>query len=190
MLILVRHGRTDANARSLLQGRLDLPLDEIGQRQAEVIGRVLAGIDDVVSSSLTRATMTASAIAQPVIDDRWIELDYGSLDGVPISEVPDEVWHRWRTDPDFVAGGGESMRQLNMRVRAACEDLAATAAMRDVVVVSHVSPIKAAVAWALGQPVEEVGRMFLDQASVCRIGIGRFGPFLHTFNDTSHLSLL
>ena len=134
--------------------------------------------------------MTAESIAPPVIDDRWIELDYGSLDGVPVGEVPDDVWRRWREEPDFVAGGGESMRQLNLRVRDACEDVASRAAVRDIVVVSHVSPIKAAVAWALGQRVDEVGRMFLDQASVCRIGFGRFGPFLHTFNDTSHLSML
>lgn len=190
MLILVRHGRTEANARSLLQGRLDLPLDDVGRRQAEVIGRVLVGIDDVVSSPLKRATMTAEAIAAPVVDDRWVELDYGTYDGVPIAEVPDDVWRKWRDEPDFVAGGGESMRQLSLRVREACEELVPCAAVRDVVVVSHVSPIKAAVAWALGQPVAEVGRMFLDQAAVCRIGFGRFGPFLHTFNDTSHLALL
>ncbi len=60
----------------------------------------------------------------------------------------------------------------------------------DVVVVSHVSPIKAAVAWALGVDVSISWRTHLQPASITRVGIGRTGPVLRTFNGTSHLDPL
>ena len=191
MLILARHGRTEANAHGLLQGHLDLPLDEVGARQAEALGRVLWGAEEFISSPLQRAMMTATAMSASVrVDARWIELDYGTYDGRPIGDVPDAVWQAWRNDPDFTVTDGESMGQLTKRVREACIELAEVAATRDVVIVSHVSPIKAAISWALGASGDAAGRMYLDHASVSRIGFGRFGPFLHSFNDTSHLALM
>ncbi|MGH9062016.1 MAG: histidine phosphatase family protein, partial [Acidimicrobiales bacterium] len=66
-------------------------------------------------------------------------------------------------------------------------DLWAEAQVSDVVVVSHVSPIKAAVTWALGAPPEAIWRMFVAVASVSRVGAGRAGaPSLHTFNETRY----
>ena len=50
-------------------------------------------------------------------------------------------------------------------------------------VVSHVSPIKAAVAWAIGGDVMMSWRMQLDQAAVCRIGVGPNGAMLRSFNE-------
>ena len=58
---------------------------------------------------------------------------------------------------------------------------------RTVVVVSHVSPIKAAVAWALGVGPEVAWRSHLDPASITRIAIGPAGPVLRTFNEVAHL---
>jgi broad specificity phosphatase PhoE len=59
----------------------------------------------------------------------------------------------------------------------------------DVVVVSHVSPIKAAAAWALGVGDEVAWRMYVAQASITRIGVGGPGglPSLRSFNETAHL---
>ena len=51
------------------------------------------------------------------------------------------------------------------------------------VVVSHVSPIKAAIAWALGVGDEVAWRLFVQVASVARIGVGPGGPSLHSFNE-------
>ena len=56
---------------------------------------------------------------------------------------------------------------------------------RNVVVVSHVSPIKSAVAWALGAGVEIAWRSHLSHASICRIDIRRNGPVLYAFNETA-----
>ena len=58
-------------------------------------------------------------------------------------------------------------------------------AERDVVVVSHVSPIKAAVAWALGAARTAVWRLHLRPASVTRIGWGAGAPVLHGYNLTA-----
>lgn len=193
MLILVRHGQTAVNAGGRLQGRVDAPLTEIGRSQvaavAATLGRRPAAL--VVSSPLRRARDTAEAIAagSPVtVDERWVELDYGDYDGVPMADIPADVWASWRGDPTYVPPGGESLVQLGARVRAACEDLRERAADADVVVVSHVSPIKAAVAWALGVPDDVSWRMFLDVASISRIRVGPAGASLVSWNDRCHLT--
>ena len=63
VLLIVRHGRTVANAEGLLQGRVDNPLDEEGVRQAKQIGAALGPIDVVVSSPLQRALQTAEPLS-------------------------------------------------------------------------------------------------------------------------------
>jgi broad specificity phosphatase PhoE len=184
VLYLVRHGRTSANASGLLQGRLDPPLDEIGRKQALAIAALVGPVDSVIASSLVRARETAECFGLPVeVDDRWIELAYGEYEGVPAVEVPDGVWHSWRTDGLFATEGGECFNALDARVRSACDELAERIAGEDVVVVSHVSPIKAAVAWALNSTLEIMFHCHLSQASVCRVGMGKFGPVVYTFNE-------
>src|SRR5207244_181247 len=170
MLYLARHGQTEANASGRLLGRLDPPLTDVGKDQAAALARVLGDAARVVSSPLQRARETAAAIGRPVeVDERWIELDYGIWDGRPLAEVPAELWARWRTDPEFAPEGGESLAALGRRVADACQALADEAVTDDVVVVSHVSPIKAAVAWALGVGDGVAWRMFVDVASLTRI---------------------
>ncbi len=189
MLYLVRHGRTAHNATRRLLGRLDLPLDELGVRQAAALSSVPALHDATrgVARPLKRAQETAALLGPPVAtDDRWVEMDYGGYDGMPLDEVPADVWESWLGDPAWTPEGGESHLDLETRVQAACEDLWPEAAETDVIVVSHVSPIKAAVTWALGVPVTTARRMHLDTASVCRLAPGRGGrPALVTFNDIS-----
>jgi broad specificity phosphatase PhoE len=192
VLILVRHGRTPANAAGLLQGRLDQDLDEHGKRQALAVAEFVGGlcrIDAVVSSPLRRAEQTAAAFALPIeFDERWLELAYGEYEGTPHSEVPAEVWRRWRENAHFTPTGGESLATLDLRVRSACADLLERAADTNVVVVSHVSPMKSAVAWALGVDVGISFNCHLDQAAVCRIAVRGGRPILQTFNETAALT--
>jgi broad specificity phosphatase PhoE len=185
VLVLVRHGQTDANARGLLLGRADPPLSELGRSQAAALAALVPADARVVASPLLRTQETAAAFGRPVdVDERWIELDYGQFDGRPVGDVPPEVWREWRADPHFVPAGGESLAMLGLRVRAACEDLLDEARDRDVVVVSHVSPIKAAIGWALGVGDEVGWRMFVKLASIARVAVGPWGPSLHSFNET------
>lgn len=188
VLILVRHGRTAANAEGRIQGRLDLPLDEVGQDQARRCAAAIGQVARVIASPLLRARQTAQAWGvEPEVDERWVELDFGVFDGMRSGEVPHEVWNRWRTDSEFRPEQGESLVDLYQRVLPALDELVLSARHDDIVVVSHVSPIKTAVGWALGAGLEVGWRAHLDQAAVCRIAFGANGPILHSFNETGHL---
>lgn len=183
-LTFVRHGQTQTNADGRLLGRADPPLTDEGRRQAAAVAAVVGRPDRVVSSPLLRARETAEGFGAPVIvDERWIEVDYGDLEGRPLADVPPEVWTTWRSDLGFVPAGGESLAAVAARVREACEELVEEATTSNVVVVSHVSPIKAAVGWALGVGDEVIWRLFLDVASICRVGVLPRGPVLRSFNE-------
>jgi broad specificity phosphatase PhoE len=194
MLILVRHGESVANAQGLLLGRTDAELTEAGRAQAVGARRLVYGpVGEVRSSPLRRALDTAEllALGPPVsVDERWIEVDYGEFEGQPLGVIPAEVWQRWQRDRDFRPEGGETLAEVDRRIAAACEELFAVdgaGARRpdgDVVVVSHVSPIKAAVAWALGT-ADLYWRLHLRTASVTRIGWNRDAPILHGFNEVA-----
>jgi broad specificity phosphatase PhoE len=193
MILLIRHGQTAANAAGLLLGRADPPLTDLGRRQAAASARVAGEVTRLVSSPLQRARETAEAFGTRVpidVDDRWTELDYGAFEGRPYGEVPGETWQRWRHDASFTPPGGESLAALGVRVREACEHLARDGADGDVAVVSHVSPIKAAIAWALGVEDTVAWRMFLDVAAISRVAIGPNGPSLRSYNETHHLASL
>jgi broad specificity phosphatase PhoE len=194
VLVLVRHGQATANAAGLLLGRSDAPLTAEGRRQAEALGAYLRrpghdAVAGLVSSPLRRAIDTAEALGfdRPiVVDPRWIEIDYGVHEGQALTAVPADVWQAWRADPNYRPAGGESLAGLGERVREACEELMAPGTDArsggDVVVVSHVSPIKAAVAWALGVGDELAWRLHLSTGSITRIGWGPDGPIVHGFN--------
>ncbi len=191
MLIVVRHGRTEANRGGLLLGRLDVELDDLGRRQAAAAAAAVGPVDRIVASPLLRTQQTAAAWGQEVeLDERWIELDYGDLDGIPMRDIDPDLWSRWRADVSFTPPGGESISALGARVRSGCSDLVDAAIDGDVVVVTHVSPIKAAAAWALGVGDEIAWRMYVAPASVMRIGAAGGGVSLHAFNVVGHLDEL
>ncbi len=192
MLILVRHGESVANAQGLLLGRTDAELTEKGRVQASSARSLLSDpVAEVRTSPLARARDTAGLLdlgAPVTVDDRWIEVDYGEFECQPLGGIPASVWQQWRTNPDFRPEGGESLADVDERITAACQELFAqdgAGARRpdgDVVVVSHVTPIKAAVAWALGT-ADLYWRLHLRTASVTRIGWNRDAPILHAFNE-------
>jgi broad specificity phosphatase PhoE len=193
VILLVRHGQTEANAAGLLLGRADPPLTDLGRRQAAASAAALAGVTRVVTSPLSRARQTAEAFGPRVrveVDERWTELDYGDFEGRPVNDVPNSTWQRWRRDASYSPPGGESLAALGRRVRDACEQLKSGDGNDDVAVISHVSPIKAAIAWALGVDDTVAWRMFLDVASISRVAIGANGPSLRSYNETHHLSCL
>ena len=177
MLYVVRHGETEPNVRGVVLGRADPVLTDRGLRQAAQLGASLPHPDLVLSSPLSRARATAAAFGRPVgVDERWIERDYGILEGVADPRlVPNDVNH--------VPAGGESIGDVGQRVRDACEDLRSAASTGTVVVVTHVSPVKAAIAWALGVDDAIAWRLWVEDAAVARIAIGPEGPVLRSFNE-------
>jgi broad specificity phosphatase PhoE len=195
VLILVRHGESVANAQGLLLGRTDAELTEFGRAQIAAARTLLRDpVAEVRTSPLRRARDTAGLLALGVpatVDERWVEIDYGEFECQPLGGIPAEVWQRWQRDRGFRPEGGESLAEVDERISVACAELFAEggAARRrdgdgDVVVVSPVPPIKAAVAWALGT-VDLYWRLHLRTASVTRIGWNRDAPILHTFNEVA-----
>ena len=193
MIVLVRHGETDANRAGLLLGRANPPLNDRGRQQAATLADALASIAKplIVTSPLCPALETATRIGEvvgiaPRIDDRLIELDYGDWDGRRISDVPAEMGDRWRADPTFAPPGGESLSDLRARVEPLATELYEQAEEHTTIAVSHVSPIKAVILWGLALGDEYSWRLRLDVASISRLGHGPSGPVLVGFNDTSH----
>jgi broad specificity phosphatase PhoE len=194
VIVLVRHGQTETNRAGRLLGRADPPLNDTGRAQADALADLLAGRGGaiaVVSSPLRRAKQTAEAIAAGLgldveVDERLIEMDYGEWDGRALGEVSADDWRRWRNDPDFAPPGGEGLGAVYERVCECAAELSARANDDDVIAVSHVSPIKAAVAWALGAGPDVTWRLRLDVASVTRIAPG---PTLVTYNETPYVRI-
>lgn len=194
MLILVRHGESVANAQGLLLGRTDAQLTETGRAQAAAVPTLLERpVVEVRSSPLCRAVDTAELLGlglPVVVDERWIEVDYGEFECQPLGDIPADVWQKWQRDRDFRPVDGETLSEVDLRIAGACEELfaadgsGARRADGDVVVVSHVTPIKAAVAWALGTP-DLYWRLYLRTASVTRISWNRDAPILHGFNEVA-----
>jgi broad specificity phosphatase PhoE len=176
-------------------GRTDVELTEKGWAQAVSVRQLLSGpVRSLRTSPLRRAVDTAAALDLGLpaeIDARWIEVDYGEYDCQPLRDVPADVWLEWRRNPHFCPPGGETLAEVDARVGAACDELfaqdgaGARATDGDVVIVSHVTPIKAAVAWALGVGGEIAWRLHLQTASVTRIGWGNDVPVLHGFNEVA-----
>jgi probable phosphoglycerate mutase len=193
VLILIRHGESVANAQGLLLGRTDAELTETGRAQAAAARSLLRDpVAEVRTSPLSRARATADLLALGVpvsVDERWVEIDYGEFECQPLGGIPAAVWQKWRSEREFRPEGGESLADVDERITLACEELfadggAARRADSDVVVVSHVTPIKAAVAWALGT-TDLYWRLHLRTASVTRIGWNRDAPILHGFNEVA-----
>lgn len=189
VLILLRHGRTPNNAQARLQGQFDSPLDEVGEAQAVAAGRYLRerfDIDHVVTSSLTRTRETARLAGfvgdDVVVDDRWREIDFGEYDDRAIGDVIVDLHQRWRDDPHYEPGGGESMVTMHDRVSEACSTLAAEAAERDILVVTHATPIKSAAVWALGGDPGMMLGMWVNLATVTLLDQLHGDVLLREFN--------
>lgn len=185
MLIFVRHGQTAVNAEGRLQGRLDAPLDATGREQARRVAAAIGSVDRVIASPLLRARQTAEAFQVPVtVDERFVEVDYGAYDGRKLDD-PDvlELWRVWPNELDRHPAGGESILDVVERVQQACAELAQEAKTSDIAVVSHVTPIKAAVVWALRVDPAAIWRMYLATGSITRIGMSERGAVLRSFNE-------
>ncbi|MEC7402778.1 MAG: histidine phosphatase family protein, partial [Actinomycetota bacterium] len=124
------------------------------------------------------------------IDERLIEVNYGDFEGLAIGDVPAATWAAWRADTAWSPPGGESHDDLAARVWPLLDELVDEAAERDIVLVSHVSPIKACLAWGLGVSIDIAWRAFVQQASILRIATNGPAPSLRSFNETHHLAHL
>jgi len=197
-VLLLRHGQTSMSAERRYCGVSDVPLSPLGRRQALAAASRLAGaVDVIVTSPLRRAVETAAAVsvspAVPVVaEPGFRETDFGLWEGCTFEDVrakfPDEL-AAWLGSPSVAPPGGESFTEAAERIQAALSRILASYAGRRVLVVSHVTPIKALVAFALGAPLSSLYRMHLDLATLTAIDYYSDGPsVLRSYNDASHLT--
>jgi probable phosphoglycerate mutase len=198
-LYLVRHGEVDANVDLRYLGRRDDPLNTVGREQASRLAAAFAElhIDGIFASPLRRTSDTAQAIAAAgalavTPDDRLVELDFGHWEGLTRQQVLDTgpaartLLQTWEEDPGNPVPGGESLRDVQRRVVSLAGELLATRPGSRLVLVTHMGPIKALLAAALGVDFASARRMVLDPATVTVIDWSA-SPVLRLFNSHAHL---
>jgi len=196
---LVRHGETAENARMRYLGTRDEPLTENGMRQALQVADALSQlpIAAIISSPMRRAADTAAPIQKACgvelrLDRRLAEGSFGRWEGLSRAEVLDlgnpdaELLARWESDPSCAPPGGESINDVQKRVIRLVEELKEEFAGSSVVLVSHVGPIKALLAAALGVSPQASRRLFLDPGTISVIEWSPH-PLLRLFNSHAHL---
>jgi probable phosphomutase (TIGR03848 family) len=200
-VILLRHGRTSANAGGGLAGRSPVGLDETGAAQAEVVGARLREVPlaAVVTSPLPRCRQTvAAALPDAVVsvEERLTECGYGDWQGRSLKELAeDPLWPVVQQHPSaarFPGEGGESVAEMSARAVAAVRewDARVTAGHGEQAVwlaCSHGDVIKAIVADALGLHLDLFQRLVVDPASLTVIRYTPARPFLLRLGDTGEL---
>jgi len=200
-ILLIRHGETAWNARKRLQGHLDIPLNEEGERQAAALGRALREepLDAIFSSDLQRARQTAQAIAAPrgleVQLDRGLrERCYGAFEGMLYGEISQrfpEAYAAWQArdiDARFPQGVhvAETLREFAQRVVSTITRIVSENAYRRVAMVAHGGVLECAYRHAQGLGFSHARDFDILNASVNRftwdgstLQIARWGDVAH-----------
>ena len=196
-VLLLRHGRTTANAAGVLAGWTPgVLLDDAGRAQVRAVGERLAKVPlaAVVSSPLERCVQTADAVAAGrevavQTDDRLGEARYGDWTGRPIKElVKEPLWKVVQQHPSaavFPGPEGEGLAQTQARAVAAVREWNAKLGPDAVwLACSHGDVIKAVLADALGLHLDQFQRIVVDPASISVITYTETRPFVVRVNDT------
>jgi probable phosphomutase (TIGR03848 family) len=197
-VLLLRHGRTTANADGSLAGRTPVALDDKGVSQARAVGERLAGVPlrSIVSSPLVRCRQTLEEAlpgVAPVIEPDLTECGYGDWEGKALKTLAkDPLWKVVQAHPSavtFPGAEGESMAAMSARAVAAIRthDERVTAGHGPDALwlaCSHGDVIKAIIADALGIHLDLFQRIVVDPASVTVIRYTPGRPFVVRVNDT------
>ena len=193
-VLLVRHGTT-ATTGQVLPGRAPgLHLTEAGRAQAEAAAArigALADVRAVYASPLERARETAAPIARATgrrvrTVEGLNECDFGAWTGRKLADLRRlAAWQQVQNLPSgFRFPRGESFAEMQTRICGTLGRLAARHGGGAIVAVSHADPIKAAVAQAVGTPLDLFQRLVVSPCSVSVVVYGEGGPVVLTVNST------
>ena len=197
-VLLVRHGQTPTTG-SILPGRAPgLHLSERGRAQAERVGERLAELATAPSalycSPLERARETAAPIARALglrarADRGLLECDFGDWTGQSLSRLRrTRAWRAVQHAPStFTFPGGESFAGMQHRMWTTIERLVDAHRGQSIVLVSHADPIKAAVTFAQGVPLDLFQRTMISTCSVSAIALGE-APVVLCVNSTGSIT--
>lgn len=200
-LLLLRHGQTPMSIDRRYSGSASNPtLTDFGHRQAAAAARRLAvgdwDIAGIVASPQARALQTAEHAARELgldihVDDDLRETDFGEWEGLTFGEAHarDRAIHdAWLSNPEMPPPGGEAFRAVDDRVAEARDRIVTRHGAGTILVVSHVTPVKALLRQGLATGFELYTRLHLDLASLSVAEFYADGPTSVTLiNDTAHL---
>jgi len=198
-LYLVRHGESAWNVKHLYTGRTDVPLSELGERQAERLGDKLStwDIQAIYASPLQRAQQTARPAAElkglPLrLDSRLEEIHHGAWEGNPANVIREQFADEylvWRTQPHRVKmPDGESLEDVALRVASLLQDILSEHADGNIVIVSHDAVLRVIVMQSLLMGLEYFWRWRFDNAALSMLERLEDGHFrLALLNDAHHL---
>ena len=186
-VVLVRHGQTEWSAAGRHTGRSDVPLTELGRRQAEALGAMLDGADfaRVLSSPLTRAweTMERAGYSSGTATDDLMEWDYGIYEGRRTVDIREEIpdWSVW-VDPIV---GGESVDEVGERAGRVIADV--LEADGPIAMFGHGHALRILAARWMGLPAVVGANLRLDTATVSTLGWERENRVIRHWNEVCHL---
>jgi len=199
-LILARHGETVWNVEKIYRGRRDVGLDEVGIKQAELLGKYVSnyGLEAIYSSPLKRALDTANIIGRyqkisVQIAEGLVDFDYGEWQCLPEQEVKrlyPALLNEWHNNPHKVRmPGGESLEDVRKRAIEVVNDVLSNY-QRGVVLVSHRVVNKVLICSLLELDNSYFWNIKQDVGGITVFNYvdGRFVLTKH--NDTSHLKEL
>jgi probable phosphomutase (TIGR03848 family) len=205
LLLLVRHGENDYVKKKRLAGRLPgVHLNETGYQQAQTVAHTLASklkkasIQSIFSSPLERTMETAEPIAEaldiPIVErPGLIETDFGDWQGKTLKDLARrKLWKVVQKNPSLMRfPGGESFAETQTRICSEIEILRSKHRENDVIIcVSHSDPIKLAVAYYLGLPLDLFQRLTIAPASITTLLINESGSRLLNLNIDFSLTLM
>lgn len=199
-LILIRHGQTEGNLRRLLVGRTDMPLDDLGRRQAAATADFAAASyqpDLVISSPLVRARDTAGEIGRRLglsveIEPGLVELDFGDVEGWAIEEALTHHPHMAEIllapdGNDYSWPNGEMLGDFHRRVVECFRRLDEKHRGHHVIVVTHGGVIGSYYAQIDGRNPNDFTAYHFDNCGVTRVEITDGEPRVLQVNLTAHL---
>ncbi|MGA2515521.1 MAG: histidine phosphatase family protein [Thermodesulfobacteriota bacterium] len=200
-IYLVRHGQTAWNKEEIFRGRTDVPLDETGLKQAELVGEYFREIKihAIYSSTLSRAWETARKIAQfndlkvqplPGI----IDMSFGKWEGRPHQEIREKdskTYRQWVEKPHLVRlPGGESLDDVRVRAMAALEEVIRKHPEKTLVLVSHRVICKVLICAILSLDNSHFWQITQDTTAINLIQYRKGKYILSLMNETCHLKPL
>lgn len=202
-ILLIRHGETPWNAERRLQGHIDIPLNDVGLRQAAAVGQALAGepLAAILSSDLQRACQTAQAVADlhalPVQTDPLLrERCYGAFEGLLYADIAAEYPHeyaQWQSRQiDAVMPSGErqaeSFRQFYARANVAIAHWARQYDGQTIAIVAHGGLLECAYREAVGMTLDSPRDFQVRNASVNRFSYADGKLHLVNWGNIEHLA--
>ena len=197
---LIRHGQTEFNATGRVQGWLDVPLDDVGRKQTEMVGQrfLHKRLTAIYSSPLTRALDTARAIAEAtaaliIEDDRLREYHMGDWSGMTGDEINAVSPNRHWDGPEWQIPNGETAHQMHERITSFLREIVArhtahgTNTSDPIVIVSHGGTLGAMVGAMLGLPVMRRQPFSFGNTAVTKAVHEHNQWRLRSLNDRCHL---